>query len=142
VKDWRQRACSIGDVLMVSDRYADDAAIRNVRENLPWMHPFLPKAGQGFYAQPPDAVKIDGRLRNDMTESDFSSDYDAAGGFAGTKTSYLKSSVEAFLELGFLRNCLVHQNFAGYVFEKTNEEVYALYQRASVFVDRVLQALG
>jgi hypothetical protein len=54
----------------------------------------------------------------------------------------LKSCVEAFLELGFLRNCLVHQNFAGYVFEKTNEEVYALYRHASVFVDRILKELG
>jgi hypothetical protein len=59
-----------------------------------------------------------------------------------SKVDPLKAAVEAFLELGFLRNCLVHQNFAGYVFEKTNEEVYALYQQASVFVDRVLQMLG
>ena len=41
-----------------------------------------------------------------------------------SKVDPLKAAVEAFLELGFLRNCLVHQNFAGYVFEKTNEEVY------------------
>lgn len=61
---------------------------------------------------------------------------------AESKVDPFMSSVEAFLELGFLRNCLVHQNFAGYVFEKTNEEVYALYQRASIFVDRVLQVLG
>ena len=59
-----------------------------------------------------------------------------------SKIDPLKSSVEAFLELGFLRNCLVHQNFAGYVFEKTNEEVYALYRSACVFVDRVLRELG
>lgn len=59
-----------------------------------------------------------------------------------SKVDPLKSSVEAFLELGFLRNCLVHQNFAGYVFEKTNEEVYTLYRQASAFVDRVLQVLG
>jgi hypothetical protein len=61
---------------------------------------------------------------------------------ADSKVDPLKSSLDAFLELGFLRNCLVHQNFAGYVFEKTNEEVYALYQQASVFVDRILEALG
>jgi hypothetical protein len=61
---------------------------------------------------------------------------------AESKADPLKSSVEAFLELGFLRNCLVHQNFAGYAFEKTNEEVYALYRQASVFVDWVLLALG
>jgi hypothetical protein len=59
-----------------------------------------------------------------------------------SKVDPLKSSVEAFLELGYLRNCLVHQNFAGFVFEKTNEEVYALYQRASVFVDKVIEALS
>lgn len=58
-----------------------------------------------------------------------------------SKVDPLKTAIDAFLELGFLRNSLVHQNFAGYVFEKTNEEVYELYQRASVFVDRVLQML-
>jgi hypothetical protein len=61
---------------------------------------------------------------------------------AESRVDPFKSSVDAFLELGFLRNSLVHQNFAGYVFEKTNEEVYALYRQASVFVDRVLQELG
>lgn len=61
---------------------------------------------------------------------------------AESKVDPLKSSIEAFLELGFLRNCLVHQNFAGYAFEKTNEEVYNLYRQASDFVDRILQALG
>ena len=61
---------------------------------------------------------------------------------AESKVDPLKTAVEAFLELGFLRNCLVHQNFAGYVFEKTNEEVYELYRRASVFVERVVEALN
>ncbi len=51
---------------------------------------------------------------------------------AQSKLEPLKSSLEAFLELGSLRNSLVHQNFAGYAFEKTNEEVYALYQQASL----------
>jgi len=59
-----------------------------------------------------------------------------------SKIDPLKSSLEAFLELGSMRNRLVHQNFAGYVFDSTNKEVYALYQRASVFVDKVLQALA
>lgn len=61
---------------------------------------------------------------------------------AQTKIEPLKSSLDAFLELGFLRNSLVHQNFAGYAFEKTNEEVYALYQRASVFVDKIIEELS
>ncbi len=60
---------------------------------------------------------------------------------AESKVEPLKSSLEAFLELGFLRNSLVHQNFAGYAFEKTNEEVYALYQKASIFVSRIIEEL-
>lgn len=59
-----------------------------------------------------------------------------------SKTEPLKASIEAFLEIGFLRNCLVHQNFAGYAFEKTNEEVYALYQQSSFFVDRIIEILS
>ncbi|MGH9352579.1 MAG: hypothetical protein ACRD2G_10520, partial [Terriglobia bacterium] len=54
----------------------------------------------------------------------------------------LKSGLDAFLELGSLRNSLVHQNFAGYAFEKTNEEVYALYRRAFIFVNKVLEDLA
>src|SRR5436305_3281303 len=61
---------------------------------------------------------------------------------AESRVDPLKSSLEAFLELGFLRNCLVHQNFAGYVFDKTNEEVYALYNQAYAFVERIVQVLG
>jgi hypothetical protein len=61
---------------------------------------------------------------------------------AESKVEPLKASIEAFLELGYLRNSLVHQNFAGFVFDKTNEEVYALYRQAAAFVDRVMQMLG
>jgi RiboL-PSP-HEPN len=57
------------------------------------------------------------------------------------KAEPLKSALDAFLEIGSLRNTLVHQNFAGYAFEKTNDEVYALYLSASVFVNQVLEAL-
>ncbi|MGI8499619.1 MAG: HEPN domain-containing protein [Hassallia sp.] len=46
----------------------------------------------------------------------------------------LDSSIKAFLELGNMRNCLVHQNFANYIIDKTAEEVYQLYQKAMVFV--------
>lgn len=58
------------------------------------------------------------------------------------KADPLKSALDAFLEIGSLRNNLVHQNFAGYAFEKTNLEVYQLYLRASEFVQRVLEELG
>jgi hypothetical protein len=60
---------------------------------------------------------------------------------AESKSEPLKSALAAFLELGSLRNNLVHQNFAGYAFEKTNEEVYALYQRAAVFATRIIEEL-
>jgi hypothetical protein len=46
----------------------------------------------------------------------------------------LKDALAAFLELGSLRNELVHENFAAFPFDKTAEEVYALYQRAEIFV--------
>ena len=53
----------------------------------------------------------------------------------------LKTAVDAFLELGNLRNELVHQNFAGYAFEKTTKEVYELYNTASKFVNLVAAKL-
>jgi hypothetical protein len=61
---------------------------------------------------------------------------------AESKLEPLKSSIDAFLELGFIRNCLAHQNFSAYPLEKTHDEVYALYRQASGFVDRVLQVLS
>lgn len=51
--------------------------------------------------------------------------------------SKLKEGLDAFLELGSLRNELVHENFAAFPFEKTAEEVHALYQKAEKFVQYV-----
>ena len=43
----------------------------------------------------------------------------------------LDDSVKAFIELGHLRNILVHSNFAAYNFEnKTTDEIYLMYQKA------------
>ena len=53
----------------------------------------------------------------------------------------LKDGLEAFLELGSLRNELVHENFAAFPFEKTAEEVHALYQKAEDFVQYVERRL-
>jgi hypothetical protein len=50
------------------------------------------------------------------------------------KTPELQSAVLAFLELGSERNLLVHENYATFSMEKTLDEVYALYQRALLFV--------
>jgi len=47
----------------------------------------------------------------------------------------LKRSADSFLELGNLRNCLVHQNFANYAFEKSAAEVHQLYTDANRFID-------
>ena len=48
--------------------------------------------------------------------------------------SAISAAMSAFLELGNLRNELVHENFACFPFEKTAQEVYDLYKKAEVFV--------
>lgn len=53
----------------------------------------------------------------------------------------LKAGCDAFLELGYVRNCLVHQNFASFAFEKTAEEVYREYKLALRFVEYVVGRL-
>lgn len=52
-----------------------------------------------------------------------------------TKEGDLKAALEAFLELGYLRNCLVHQNFVTFAFEKTAKEIWEQYCLAKTFVD-------
>lgn len=52
-----------------------------------------------------------------------------------------KQAISAFMEVGSERNRLVHQNYASFPMEKTIEEIYSLYQRASVFVDSLPAAL-
>lgn len=46
-------------------------------------------------------------------------------------------AIRAFLELGNLRNEMVHGNFAAYSLTKTADEVHALYLRARIFVDQL-----
>lgn len=50
----------------------------------------------------------------------------------------LKTAERAFLELGSLRNQLVHQNFAVFPLDKTTEEVFQLYQSACRYVAAVV----
>lgn len=47
----------------------------------------------------------------------------------------LKSSIQAFLEIGLARNRLVHQNFGSYSLEKNSEDVYELHKTAMRFVE-------
>lgn len=49
----------------------------------------------------------------------------------------LATSIRNFLELGNLRNQLVHQNFATFEIEKTPEEIFALYRSARAFVESI-----
>ena len=51
-----------------------------------------------------------------------------------------KLSIEAFLEIGNERNKLVHQNFATFPLEKTLDEIYQLYQRATLFIESLPQS--
>ncbi len=47
----------------------------------------------------------------------------------------LADSIRAFIELGNDRNRLVHQDYGSFSLEKTAEEIFALYQKATLFVD-------
>lgn len=45
-------------------------------------------------------------------------------------------SIEAFMQIGHLRNILVHSNFAAYNYDqKTTDEIYSLFQKAEPFLN-------
>ena len=46
----------------------------------------------------------------------------------------LGESVKAFLEIGHLRNQLVHKNYADFQLDKTLEEIYSRYKQANRFL--------
>ena len=50
-------------------------------------------------------------------------------------------SVKAFLEVGNLRNQMVHEDYADFQLNKTVEDVYSLYIRAARFVDEFPDAI-
>lgn len=54
----------------------------------------------------------------------------------------LESSIKSFLEIGHLRNILVHSNFAAYNLDsKTTEEIYQLYVSAMPFIEYIREKL-
>lgn len=54
----------------------------------------------------------------------------------------LESAVKAFLEIGHLRNILVHSNFAAYKLEhKTTDEIFQLYKNALPFIEYIEKKL-
>ncbi|MET9082735.1 HEPN domain-containing protein [Streptomyces sp. NPDC004237] len=53
----------------------------------------------------------------------------------------IREGQEAFLEVGSVRNELVHSNYATFTLNKTLEEVYDLYLSGSAFVDELPRLL-
>ena len=53
----------------------------------------------------------------------------------------LDQSVKAFLEIGNLRNQMVHGNYADFQLSKTVDEVFDLYRKATNFVERFPAAI-
>ncbi|WP_326626676.1 HEPN domain-containing protein [Nonomuraea fuscirosea] len=55
--------------------------------------------------------------------------------------SVLAAQIRAFLEIGDLRNQMVHNNYVNFVLEKTLDEVYGLYVEGDHFVSRLPELL-
>lgn len=54
----------------------------------------------------------------------------------------LQNSINSFLELGHLRNILVHSNFAAYNLDnKTTEEIYTLHKESVYFIEFLREQL-
>lgn len=49
----------------------------------------------------------------------------------------LKDSIKSFLELGELRNKVVHQNYASFTTDKTSEEIFSSFEKALFFVEYI-----
>ncbi|GIM59917.1 HEPN domain-containing protein [Capnocytophaga canimorsus] len=59
-----------------------------------------------------------------------------------TKDIEFNKSKEAFIEIGHIRNILVHNDFASYSYEnKTPKEIYDLYQVAKSFIPKINELL-
>jgi len=54
----------------------------------------------------------------------------------------LRNSAKDFLEIGFIRNELVHENFAVFPLDKTAKDIYNLYESAIIFVDYLMKKLS
>jgi hypothetical protein len=53
----------------------------------------------------------------------------------------MQEAISRFIEIGRLRNELVHQNFATFEIEKTALEIYEAYQKAAFFVQALPRVL-
>lgn len=53
----------------------------------------------------------------------------------------LTKSSRDFLEIGYMRNCIVHQNYATYLIEKSASEIYSSFESGRRFVDFLTERL-
>ena len=51
--------------------------------------------------------------------------------------SQLNEGIVAFTQLGKERNDMVHRDFCTYTLEKTEDEIYVLYQKSNYFIDNL-----
>jgi hypothetical protein len=58
------------------------------------------------------------------------------------KDAALKAGLDAFMEIGRLRNELVHQDYANYVLLKTSAEIFDMYETAIQFIDALPDILA
>ena len=54
----------------------------------------------------------------------------------------LEEAILAFLDIGKVRNALVHLNFASYFVEKTTDEIYELYKKSRRFIEYLERKLS
>lgn len=58
------------------------------------------------------------------------------------KDSSFKEGKECFIEIGHIRNILVHNDFASYSYEnKTPKDIYELYEKAKSFIPKIEKLL-
>lgn len=88
---------------------------------------FFSYFGSEFKSQ----VDIDLKPKQNETEED------------KTRREEINSSIQAFIEIGHLRNILVHSNFAAYNYDqKTTDEIFALFQKAEPFLNYLTEKLS
>jgi hypothetical protein len=87
---------------------------------------FFSYFGEDFKAQAKSDIKIENGDSEDIK----------------TEKTKLEESIKAFIEIGHLRNILVHSNFAEYSYEnKTPDEIFALFQKAEPFLEYLTEKL-
>lgn len=67
----------------------------------------------------------------------FGSDFKESASSDVKNNEELDLYVKSFLELGSIRNKLVHLNFASIPLDKTCEEIYSLYKKAFGFIEYI-----